>query len=298
MAQLEAYQHSGRLGMGLVVLPVMGFIAAVPLGIAYTYADVYIPVGGPVISSVLALAVGALVGLTISAGALISKCRSTKFVVLIGVVCGLIALYSAWASFAYVLIHRTSEEPVDLSLAYTFSRPDLVWEFAVAVNEEGWFSLRSLTPSGILLWIIWGCEALIFLGLAPVTAISLISERVFCETSEQWCEKKEKVVSLSLTEDKQLIDRIADGDINALSELPPYDGSGAPHFEIDFHRSPDELGVHAMRVRVVLMKEDAKDASDVVSKDITPLYLLTKEQLNRIEVLAHREPQVEAPVES
>ncbi|HNO77412.1 MAG TPA: hypothetical protein PKN33_05060 [Phycisphaerae bacterium] len=298
MAQLEIYQHSGRLGMGLVVVPLLGIIAAVPLGIAYNYADVYIPVGGPVISSVLALVVGALVGLAVSGGALVSKCRNTKFVILIGVVCGFIALYSAWASFTYVLVHRTADEPVDLSLVSVFSRPDLVWKFAADINEEGWFSLRSVTPKGTFLWIIWGCEAIIFLGLAPLTAIGLISERVFCETSEQWCEKKEKVASLCLTEDKQLIDRIADGDINALAELPPHDGSDSPRFEVDIHQSPDELGTRAMRVRVVLLKEDAKDGSDVVSKDVTPFYVLSKEQFERITALAHREPQVESTLES
>jgi hypothetical protein len=297
MAQLEVYKHSGRLGTGLIVLPVMAVIAAIPLGIAYTYADVYMPVGGPIVSSILALAVGALVGVSISAGALMSKCRNSGFVKMVGFLGGLLAFYSAWASFVYVLAHRTTSEPIDVSMWDIFSRPDLVWGFAKAINEEGWFTLRSLTPSGILLWVIWACEALIFLVLTPVMSFVLISDRVFCEESEQWCEKKEKHAYLALSDDERLLERIADGDIATLTELPTYDGEGASHLRIDLHQSPDQLGTKAMQVKLQTTKQDAKGKSEEESKDVTPMFLLSKEQFERIEALAHREPVPDGAVE-
>ena len=44
--KLAVYQHSGRLGSGVVVVPVAAVIAAVVLSFAYAYADVYSPIAG------------------------------------------------------------------------------------------------------------------------------------------------------------------------------------------------------------------------------------------------------------
>ncbi|GJM25111.1 MAG: hypothetical protein DHS20C16_15260 [Phycisphaerae bacterium] len=291
MAQLEIYEHSGRLGTGMIVVPLMGVIVSVAAGIGYSYANVYVPVVGPIVSTVLAFAVGGLVGVTVSAGALISKCRSAGFVKIAGVACGLIALYSAWASFAYILLQR-AEEAADVSLLRIFGSPDYVWEFAKAVNEDGWFSFRSMTPKGTMLWVLWACEAIVFLVLTPIVSLSLIVDRVFCETTEQWCERQEKYVSLTLGDDAKIVDRIADGDISALEELPIYDGSDAPRFHVDLHKSSEDLGTRAMKVEFALTKKDASSPTDEVSNDVTPIFLLSNEQYQRIEALANREPPV------
>ena len=38
--QLEVYRHSGRLGYGIIAVPLVAVVAALVLSVAYAYADV------------------------------------------------------------------------------------------------------------------------------------------------------------------------------------------------------------------------------------------------------------------
>ena len=129
-------------------------MAAVILAIVYAYSDVHSPVA-------VLIPFLFLIGLTFGVGWLVSRlgyagnCRNTNFLRVVGLVCGLVALYVSWAAFEYALLRRVGGESELMLLDMVFS-PLLVWDTAGIINSDGWYSVGDFTPSGIVLWGLWG----------------------------------------------------------------------------------------------------------------------------------------------
>ncbi|UCF34805.1 MAG: hypothetical protein JSV78_05760 [Phycisphaerales bacterium] len=296
MARLEVYSHSGRLGAGVIVVPLAGIIAAVVLGIAYSYADVYSPVAG-YISLVLVFVAAFAVGYVVSFAAFQSKSRNTKFVGLMGFLTGLLTLYTSWATFTFALLQRASDEPLAIGLVDVFASPGMIWAFARAVSAEGWYEIFGGTPQGITLWVIWLIEACVIIVVSTIASRMALSNRVFCEDSGQWCEVLKNRFRLAILEDKETLQRLVEGDLEAMAAFPPVEPSDAPALRVDLHRSDDPQGTKAMQIKLVkLTEEKGKVKEDTDS--LTPIYLLSPEQYERVEALAQRDPAEYRPPET
>ena len=185
---MNLYQHSGKIGLS----PLLLFVAGVPLIIIlrciYAYITGYNPIAGYVTFLILLGYVwgnGVLIGLLARAG----KCRSTSFLFLSGFIGGLLGLYFSWLFFIYALAHSAGYTDVGL-LDIAFN-PGAMWEMVLSINENGWFSIKGATPSGIVLWIFWLIEAAaIVFGTLLVAGFS-IEDDMFCEKCESWCDVAE-----------------------------------------------------------------------------------------------------------
>ena len=80
------YTHSGKLGLGPIVVPIGAFISAVALGIAYAYVVVYVPLVGYLSLIFVACFAGGL-GLSVAYLGFLARCRSVGFLRLAGVAC-------------------------------------------------------------------------------------------------------------------------------------------------------------------------------------------------------------------
>lgn len=183
------YELSGNGGQAWL-LPVIGAASAAAAGHAYAWVNVYSPVAGYVsVLFSLALAYGAAWPVALAAQKL--KVRNLTTLRLAGVGTGLLALYFAWVSFAWVLLYRFAEPPEFLEIARS---PAQLWEFVQAINAEGWYSLSGdLRPSGLVLWAFWAIEAAIIVGFTATLSTRRVDGRAFCEDCGRWMQDEEAI---------------------------------------------------------------------------------------------------------
>jgi len=199
------YKHSGRTGLSIPVILLVGIPVIVVLAAIYSYIVVYCPVVGYV--NVLFLGGYVLgAGFVLATLAKLSKSRSPGTLALLGLFVGLAGFYASWVFFIHALFGRM-DEAVDVSVLGIASSPSGVWDVAKGINENGWWG-----PSGIAQWALVGIEAVIMIcGVALITWGS-IDREVFCEECKTWCEPFE-TMHMKPTEE------ILSSDVNSLDHM-------------------------------------------------------------------------------
>ena len=182
------YQHSGRIGLAPILVLIVGIPIIALLAAVYSYLVVWCPVigyvnilflGGFIIASSFVLTTIARIG----------KSRSPTSMALLGLVCGLVAVYFAWIFFIKALF-KDQVEIVDL-----MANPVALGKAVYFINDEGWWE-----PSGIVQWILSAIESgAIIIGLT-MAGWSSIDREVYCEDCGNWCENFE-TMRLAPTED-------------------------------------------------------------------------------------------------
>lgn len=288
---INTYRHSGRLGYGIIVIPVVGIVAALLLGVTYAYADVYIPIAGYV-SFILTLIFAAAVGYCVSKAAVIGSCRSTGFVHLMGFLVSLLALYTSWVAFTYALISRDAPAELEVSAARLFMAPAAVWKIVLLVNEAGWYSIRGGTPKGTVLWIFWTIEAVMVIGIVLAMSASGIGGRVFCERCGRWCRTVKDLVRLWVTTDANLLRRITGGDVRALADLPSAPGTLSPYLRVDANRCESCPDTATYQVCLVTHRRKKDGELEEETNELTGQQLLTPQELSQLDELAKRPPKL------
>jgi hypothetical protein len=184
---VQKYIPSGSLGSSLLFIPLVTLPAIVVLSVVYSYISVYSPIIG-VITFLVMLFFAYAVGTTISWAGFKAKCRNPMFLRLAGLAGGLAALFLSWVAFIFALLNRVAESADEkVSFLALLLNPLGLWEIILAINESGYYSISSTTPTGIVLWAIWGIEALAIVGITLVTATKSVEDNLFCEPCDQWC---------------------------------------------------------------------------------------------------------------
>lgn len=184
------YRPSGVVPLGGILLTlVVGIGGGTFLGIAYAAVINYIPF---VIFSVMGLMVfaGGL-GRCIDHAATIGKIRNRTILIVIGLICGIVGWYVSWVAFLWFL---TEMPPVFNMLPLL--DPVVFFSTLGAIGEQG---LWERMPSGTMLYLLWGGEAVFIIGGALL--IPLARKTPFCERCECWTEKQAYAVRLGAPED-------------------------------------------------------------------------------------------------
>lgn len=182
---LVEYQQSGNLGSGLILVPAVGIPVSIALSIGYAYGTVYTPIFGILtIFGLFLYLAGA--GLTIGYLGKFAKCRNPVFLGLVGLLCGVIALYTNWLFFVYALVSK--ELPIQLA---DVAPPGDLWALLKVINEHGYYEVFGSTPTGTLLWVMWGLESLMILFGIPALALVPTNREMFCEDCGVWCHKQD-----------------------------------------------------------------------------------------------------------
>jgi len=178
-ALLTAWKPSGVFSPLVLAAPVVAFIAALPLAALYALIDLYVPIFG--IITVLALGAfafgnGAIAGVVLGGG----RSRNDKVNLLMSAVSSVIALYTLWTMFLFFFLRRVDQDP---DLIAMFLSPGTLWDLMGAIGEQGWFTVKGSTPSGVLLWLFWIAEAICFFGVFVFSAFG-VGSVVWCEACQ------------------------------------------------------------------------------------------------------------------
>jgi hypothetical protein len=182
------YKHSGRFSISGVAVAV-GFGLLVGLPCAWLYARLIHLNPFVYVNLLAALLFGTLIGIAVESRLKAHKCRNTTVAAFAGLLVVLISYYVSWAVwlniFAQTGILQLLKHPVDM------------WQWALAVNESGTWSVQSSTRvNGGSLWIVWGFEAACIIGFAVYTAAHGMQEATYCESCDQFAKLTKGVCSV------------------------------------------------------------------------------------------------------
>ena len=284
----KVYHHSGALGMGPVVVPIVGIVAAIALSVAYSYINLYSPVVGVITLGVL-VGYSALVGYAIGWAGLLAKCRNRYFVAAMGFICSLIAVYAQWAVFAYALIRRNAEAPLEFTMVDVFLNPAWLWSFILDLNRTGWYAIFDNHQTGLSLWIFWTVEAFTIVGVGTLVASLAFADRVFCERCGQWCRKKSKFMWLKIPDTPEPLDRLTVGEIEMLERFSPANSGEDQYLLVDLQECESCDETTTLQVKCVTTEENRKGEKQQSETKLTGLLLLTQQQRHSVEDLAAKQ---------
>lgn len=289
---LQPYALSGAPGRALIVGPIFGLMLAGILAAAYAYILVYSPIVGYVnVLFVGGFAFGLMMGSQWLAT--FGKCRSRLFMTLLGGFIGVVALYSSWVIFEYALFNRFSEG-FDVSLGTLFLQPQAVWLLLQDINEQGWYSLGSLTPSGTLLWVLWGIEALVIVGAGVLGGSVALEDEIFCEACQLWCPAAADLASCSAlagdTAQGAILERLASGDVSPLESLTPVSVGHNPHLRLEAKRCGQCQQTTAFNIKLWRFSLNKKGEIETDDTVVAPWYEAPLAEVERLRRLADRTP--------
>ncbi len=271
----SAYSHSGNPGLSLIAAPVVGAIVGVVLATIYAYVTVYFPF---VYFNVLfAIGLGIGVGASVVITLVLSKCRSRTVAAVLGAVVGLFTLYASWVLFLFVLMRQADVEFPWSDLPGFFMQPTAVWELVSALSETGWYSLvGGLTPTGVVLWVIWFLEAVLIVGLIGYLAAFGLDEGVFCERCSSWTEPGAEV-RLRMPPPKVKAAWFSDGGEEDLLTWPTAAAGKYPQVALTSRACATCASTCTYRLHDVRRGGDDEEV-----KPLTPHYFVSEEMLRQL----------------
>ena len=216
----EYYKHSGAVSVGgLLGGGVLGMAAAASLSAVYSYGVNWIP--WIYVTFLLTAGFGFAIGWAVYFAAKKGKVRNNGVVAAVGLLCGLLGVYYAWA---FDMVARAGAP-------FTMD-PLVLWDYVLEFNTNGAWAIgrhAKENVTGIFLWIVWLVEAGVIMGLATFMPYHMLSESVFCETCDQWTKEEEDVRRLSIEKADTAVARALAGDLAALTSIPAAE-LGAPAY--------------------------------------------------------------------
>jgi len=230
MESRQFYAHSGRIAPQLVLgVPIL-LIVSILLSFAYAYSVIYIPIIG-YLSFLLTLGFALGVGFSTAVTLQFFKTRNSLFALFFGLGSGIFALYAAWVTFEYVLWNRDATESIELlRLA---GNPLVVWRVACLIAEKGWYSMRSMTPSGAVLWTFWGVEACAIIGISGYMSHSFIKDSVFCEACKGWTDDHKNKLTFEYVDESELKQKLTNQDLSFLDNILKVKRTAESFYRID-----------------------------------------------------------------
>lgn len=223
------YRHSGRLGLSPILMPTVGMIGAVILGVIYAYACVWNPL--VYIAFILVFLYGFAVGGLVGFMGKLGKCRNMPFLFLVGFGITFVSFYISWAIFIIALSQRFGED-MGLSSLVLLVRPDLVIQAIIALNETGWVELFGSPFNGWPLWIAWVLEAAGILLSGTLGAGLFVKDAVFCEQCGSWCTDGRSIL-IELPEDDDEFEEIIEGSFSKILKQHKVGAEIYPRLNID-----------------------------------------------------------------
>ena len=282
IAESAYYTHSGKFNpIGLLLGLGAGAVAAVAVPYVYSYVILYLPFAG-YISFALAALCGGGVGWVLGHAFRIGNVRNKPLTLLAGVALGTFALYYSWAVWVYAF---AKDGGAEVTIAGLVSQPQVLWAIVQEINALGaWTMAGAWTPTGGILWALWGIEALLIFSVAALYPLSCIEEP-FCESCKQWFDASEDVVRLPPGNPVWLQQQLEMKHFNSLAKLGKVKLDAPGWFRLDLHSCTSCLQAHTLSVKTVRVNPANQEGNGLDVADYLDHILLTSEQANYIRTL-------------
>ncbi|MGH0035615.1 MAG: hypothetical protein ACQGVK_11375 [Myxococcota bacterium] len=246
------YEHSGVVpivGLGLVAGVSAG--AAYALGWVYGVAIYWMPF--VYLAFLLPLVLAAALGATVAFAGRAGKVRSAGVCAFAGLAAGLGAQVVQWQVWLDWFL-----EPGQLA-QLGGALPALS-----AIAEQGAWSIFGWTPTGGVLWTIWGLEGLVVVGGTTAVAFGAIADVPFCERCEVWLTQATTISPFDFVYDgDQLKATLETGDFAPLQAMEKIRPGATQYAAIDLLECRKCHHFRLVSVKNVVKKqEDGKEESE------------------------------------
>ncbi len=247
------YEPSGAVGpLGLLAVALFGPPVAWALGLVYAYLIYYIPF--VYLNFLATVGLGLVMGLVALGCVRWGHVRNALVGAAIGALLGGLAVWFQWSRWMALF----SEGAVD---TYGLG---LLWANIQIVASEGAWSIFSFTPMGAGLYIIWGIEAAIVVGIPAFLGLGATREP-YCEECKVWLRSTSTIgpfvplVAPSVFVD-DLLRRVPD----TLRQLQPSALGAMRYSELELLNCPECRRFHLMTLTTVTIThdEDGKESRD------------------------------------
>jgi hypothetical protein len=260
------YKPSNKMPpAGILALLVGGVAAALLLALVYIYAVWYIPF--VYINFLLCLGFGLGLGAVLAVLVRLGKLRSPGAVGVLALLIGLVAVYLEWGVYLTLIFNTESTgagADADTSTSFSLSlfidimtHPGAMWLAMQKINETGTWSLKSSTPSGVFLGVIWVIEAIIILGGTYLMAKAQATEP-FSETSNEWATEETLPHPLTFAQDAATTRTALE--TGQFHHLAPHTSAEteAPFARLKLHSAPNDHNCRYLTLENVTTTLDKK----------------------------------------
>jgi hypothetical protein len=289
------YEHSGKTPItGLTLAALCGIGTAVVLGVAYSYAVVFIPI--VYLNVLLTACFGGAIGAAVSWAAKFGHVRSRLLPTVVGLLCGLVGLYVAWGADFLARIGMPNDG--DFLIAF---RPDVLKAYIRFFYENGFWGIghgvggnnnNQQMVSGIFLAAVWLGEAAIILGAATLVPWHQLHNSVYCEHCERWVKSIKGVQTLSLGAPDSALARITAGDLAPFETWPRAKSADQGFIRLNLDCCNDCSKSNYLSVERVITQFDKKGKATQVAT-----VLVNRLAIDAADVARVRQAGQPAPVE-
>jgi hypothetical protein len=286
------YRHSGRAPIGALILAAaVGSVAAIPAAVIYAAGDIYIP--SVTIRGLLCLGLALAFAYVPRAVMRAGKVRNPGATMLVVLVVAVVGYYASWIAWFELRWQRAGYQ---LSIERLITQPRLVWQMIEAVNGSGtWrFGDRggSAAVSGAALWIVWGAEALLILGMSALLGWKALLRDPFCETCDRWCGKARLLGTGMMRDVAELRNQLQSGEFSAVAPLQPNEPIGLKWMAYFHHTCPGCGQLNTLTVKTVRVTKGRRGQERRVAKTVIDKMLLHP---GEAEQLLQEPPAADAP---
>lgn len=195
------YKHSGNFEpVGLLLMMGFGVLGAVGGAFTYGYATHYIPL--VIVTLLLTLGFGVVLGLLVEVGAKQGKVRNMPLLLAFSAFAGITAVYAQWVVFLHL----------KLDTGTWITSPGDILNIMQVMAAAGMWEVFDWTPEGGALYTIWGIEAAIIAGGAILVPWASLSDLPFCEQTGEWAEASEATAPMAVPDDLEGLARAIEAD--------------------------------------------------------------------------------------
>ncbi|HXI85460.1 MAG TPA: hypothetical protein VNL17_15365 [Verrucomicrobiae bacterium] len=244
----QYYQPGGNLPVSRTIAAILGsLLTAVLLGAGYGWAILYVPYAGHMAVFLVAVGFSGLLGVFTGYWLRWVLLRNRTLVVTGGAVVTMIAWYTGWVTWSWVLLRHAdySVKPWNV-----FFQPRVVWGVVRTINQDGLWTIDNSTPTGIVLWGIWLAEAIVIIGFALYIIVSMATDDPCCERCQCWCERSGglKVALMDTAEFKR---RLEAHDLGYILQFRPPPASAKEWLRLQLHSCPKCHELHTLTAKIV-----------------------------------------------
>ncbi len=244
-AQPTYYEPSGAVGpLGVIACLAVGPPIAWVLGLIYAYLIFYIPF--VYLNFLITVGLGFAMGLVAIGCIRTGHVRSPFAGFGMGLFLGGLALWFQWSRWMAIFTEHTID---------TYSPLLLGASMAVTASEGAW-SILSVTPTGLVLWVIWLVEAGIILGIPAVVALGATSDP-YCERCKVWLKTSSTIGPfVPLRDPEAFVERLLRRVPHTTDELQMSTLGAARYSELGLLNCPECRRFHVMTITTVTITHD------------------------------------------
>ena len=279
------YRSSGAFSpLGIAITLGVGIVATAILSLIYGYALAWIPF--IYINVFIILGYGFGVGMAVNFGGKMGKMRNRGVMLGLGLLVGLVAEYAGWVVWLYAMSSQT----------VLIFNPSELWDAITTLAEVGVWNLKGWTPTGVALYLMWGIEAVMVIGLATVMGASGADDP-YCERCQAWVDKSEALGPFSPELSGDFLTDLESEKYEALSGLvtcPPAD----LFVQAELNHCPGCNQLHLLTLKTVALSLDKDGKTQRSEQPISEHLLVTSEVHKTIRDNASRPPVSDSVDES